>query len=202
MKKIIFLLLLISCVGFPVKGLSENDLPKEPGTYPVRTSYVEDSNELEKMIYVTVKGPNTVIEDGIAIDAKDFILTIQQLKKLTAQKAIIYSEAKAWSTIDGSEKAIATVDLSNLQPVEGVYKAVFSTQEGVSKTVNVTVGVKLLGNKDFNSYKSMFEKSYWRFLLVIGLLLVVILSTPVVIVVLSGKNMVKVIDQLIDIFSK
>ncbi|MBO0453198.1 MULTISPECIES: hypothetical protein [Enterococcus] len=201
-KRVIILCLFFSCWLFPQESFSETTLPNEPGTYPVKTSYVEDGKELQKIIYVTVKSEDTVIVGDVAIDAKDFLMTVDQAKRLTAKQAINYSEAKAWSTIDGSEKVITTVDLSSIRPETGVYQAAFSTNEGVTKIVNVTVDEPLLGNRELNNYQNKFVSSSWRFLLTLGFLLVLILLTPLVIVLFSSRNIVQVINELIEIFSK
>lgn len=201
-KRIITFLLILSCFVFSSLCFAETKLSEEPGTYPVITSYLEDGKELKKTVYVTIKGPNTVIDGNVAIDAKDFRLTIDQVKEISERKAIYYSDAKAWSTIDGTEKDITSVDLSNLRLSEGVFELTFSTREGVSKTVNVIIDAPLLGNSDFNSYGNVFDKSYWRFQLTVGSLLALLLATPLLIIVFSSRNIVHVIDQLIDIFSK
>ena len=201
MKKLILLLILVLSM-IPVKAFSETELPNEPGTYPVEASYIEEGKKLQKTVYVTVKSDDTVIVGDIAIDAKSFVLTPQQAKKITAKKAIDYSEAKAWSTIDGTEKIIRGVDLSELQPIEGVYNVKFTTAGGVSKTVTATVGEALLGNRDFNSYDASFESSYWRVLLGISILLVLILATPLLIVLFSSRNIVQIVQELTDFFSR
>lgn len=201
MKKLALLLILLLTM-IPLKAFSETELPTEPGTYPAEASYIEDGKKLQKTVYVTVKGEDTVIVGDIAIDAKSFVLTPQQVKRITAKKAIDYSEAKAWSTIDGTERIIRGVDLSELQPIEGVYDVTFSTAGGVSKTVNATVGEALLGNRDFNSYDDSFEASYWRVLLAISIFLAVILATPLLIVLFSSRNIVQIVQELTDFFSR
>lgn len=201
-KLVAFLLLLLSGLALPINSSGDTELPENPGTYPVRTSYLEHGKKLQKKVYVTVKGPNTVIVGDIAIDANDFFLTVEQAKVLTTKQAIEYSQATAWSTIDGTEKVIGSVDLSNLSANEGSYNVTFSTKEGISKKVKAAVAAPLLGNHELNSYQDYFSKSYWRFLLTIGLSLALVLATPLLIVLISSKNILQVVEQLIAIFSR
>lgn len=201
-KRIVFLCLLIGCFFLPITTRSEAALPKEPGTYPVETTYVEEGKKLQKTVYVTVKSEDTVMDGGVAIDAKNFFMTTKQAETITAKQAIAYSEAKAWSTVDGSEKVITLIDLSAIRPVAGVYHATFATREGISKTVNVTVDEALLGNNELNRYENTFNTNYWRFVLTLGVLLVLVLLTPIVIVLFSSRNIIQVVNQLIEIFSK
>ena len=201
-NRFVALLVLLISACYPLKSIAETKLPEEPGTYPVTTSYTEDGKELKRTLYVTVKSPDTTIVGDTAIDAKAFVVTADQVEKLTAEEAISYSNAKAWSTIDGSEKVISTVDLSQVRPEEGTYEVTFSTREAVSRTVSVTVTTPLLGNRELNSYQSPFESSHWRFVLTLSFLLTLILLTPLLIVIFSSKNIVQVVNQLIEIFSK
>ena len=201
MKKLLLIIVLLLTM-VPLKVFSEMELPNEPGTYPIKVSYVEDGKELFKTVYVTVRSEDTEIIGDVAIDAKAFLLTTHQVEKITAREAIDYSGARAWSIVDGTEKIIGEVDLSQLQPIDGEYNVTFSTVEGVSKTVDVTVSEVLLNNPDFNSSKIPFESSYWQVQLVISIFLAQLLAIPLLLVLFSSRNIVQIVQQLTDFFSR
>lgn len=201
-ERLIIFFIIVSWLLFPQKIFAETYLPEEPGTYPVKVSYIEKNKTIEKVVYVTVRSKDTIIVGDIAIDAKDFSLTPQQAKKVTIDQAIKYGKAKAWSTIDGSEKLIDSIDLSKVSSTAGVYDVTYSTNEQASKTVKVTVVRSLLENYELNSYGNKFKSSYWQTLLTIGFVLTLILLTPLLIVIFSSRNILKEVKQLSDLFLK
>ncbi|WP_137662548.1 hypothetical protein [Enterococcus hulanensis] len=165
MKKLLLIIVLLLTM-VPLKVFSETELPNEPGTYPIKVSYVEDGKELFKTVYVTVRSEDTEIIGDVAIDAKAFLLTTHQVEKITAREAIDYSGARAWSIVD------------------------------------VTVSEVLLNNPDFNSSKIPFESSYWQVQLVISIFLAQLLAIPLLLVLFSSRNIVQIVQELTDFFSR
>lgn len=198
MKTKISWLLFLLCftVIDPTTVQAELSLPEEPGTYPIETEYVEENDSTNRIFYVTVTTKNTVIQGQSAIDAKNFELLANEVKQLTSAEILKRSEAKAWSTADGSELPIDPVDFSEVEAKPGTYAVRLSSGNRVTKVLKLRV----IESAEFKKRLSLAD--HWIFRLVITSLLIMVLLIPLGLILFASKSMTDTINQLLSIFHK
>lgn len=110
-----------------------------PGTYPITLKYLLDDEIVEKKVFITIKSEDTVVSDGMAIDAESIVVDRKKVAGLTDADWINLSHAKAWQTKDGSPLAITGVDSSQIQHQLGDYPLIFKTINQLEIEVTVSV---------------------------------------------------------------
>lgn len=110
-----------------------------PGTYPITLKYLLDDEIVEKQVFITVKSEDTVVSDGMAIDAESIVVDRKEVALLTNTDWIHLSHARAWQTKDGSPLAITGVDSSQIEHQLGDYPLIFKTINQLEIEVTVSV---------------------------------------------------------------
>ena len=138
----VFLVLSLSLYSLSPMNFTDDEIQivekeyGQSGRYPI-TLYAEDSdgNQIDKTIYVTIKHPNTNIDQksGEAIDATDFKTTYGVIEKSTSAELVKMAKAHAWDNNTGEILAIDSVEVTKLKEHE--FKICFSTKKGTTSCV-------------------------------------------------------------------
>lgn len=115
----------------PVKGVYDVTFTTAKGTSITVKAIVD---------YINIPVGN---EDEMII-ADNLSLTLAQAASLTESEAIDFASAYAWKITDGSQVPITTVDISQVQAVQGYYPVTFTTAKGTTITVQAVVGEHLV----------------------------------------------------------
>lgn len=110
-------------------------VPTSPGTYPVEIEYQDENIVVSEVIQFTIISTETVIEERIAIDAKDF--TVGEDANLTQDLIVKLSNAKAWNMDTGEEYIIENVEIMKFD--EELYKVTLYSFDDISTDINVYV---------------------------------------------------------------
>lgn len=126
-----------------------NDLKQsnaEPDTYHVTIQYYGESGTLvEKVIAVTIKGENTVVNGDEVIDASDAVVSPDKVISYGEEDWILATGAHAWDKKTKAVIPIKQVDATSVKAEEGVYPLIIKTERGTQTAVNITVVGKLFG---------------------------------------------------------
>ncbi|TLG72962.1 hypothetical protein [Culicoidibacter larvae] len=154
---------------------------EEAGTYAVRLQIRDGNVTEERIIYVTVTFPRTIVSEVYqeAIDAYDFELTNADIGELSEVQLIALARAHAWSTYDGHEIAIASVRTSN--SASG-YLVSFATELGTSITVNARVVPEVIFDDAKSYYSSGFGVLQEYTFVVVTVLIILFLVVPLVLI--------------------
>ena len=116
----------------------------QKGTYKMTfVSVTVDGHAASVDCEVRVKDSSTQDDTNKeSISANNFSITADDVATFTSQEAILRSQAKAISTIDGSEIPVTRADISKIKAEKGTYPVVLSTEKGTSVTVVCTVTEK------------------------------------------------------------
>ncbi len=109
----------------------------ERGTYDVTFKTAAGTS-----VTVTAQVYDTRTEDTAnkeRISANNFMLGVDEVAGLTDASTITLANAKAISTVDGTNVDIASVDRSRIKAEKGIYTVIFKTAAGASVTVYATV---------------------------------------------------------------
>lgn len=190
--------LLLSCVIFlacvgsfmvPVQALqpstkepiSQEELQylEEAGTYPVRLQIQDGRVTEERIVYVTVTFPRTIVSEVYqeAIDAYDFELAQATIDELSNEQLIALARAHAWSTYDGHAIAITDVQVSG--SASG-YLVSFATELGTSITVNARVVPEVIFADAKSYYYSGFGLLQEYTFLIVTFLIILFLVLPII----------------------
>ncbi|MGY3778586.1 hypothetical protein [Isobaculum melis] len=129
-----------------------------PGTYPILLRFKKDEKVIQTTIYCTIRGKNTVISDGVAIDANDGVVTIEQIEQLSKADWISLTNAHAWKISDGQPLTVKAVETQAVKKKVGRYPISFQTIEGVQTTVMITVVEDVSAMYHKNNAGNWFEK--------------------------------------------
>lgn len=124
------LLVLLNIVVF-----TPETVPTEPGTYPVEIEYRDENVVATEVIQLTVISTDTVTEERIAIDAKDF--TVGEDADITKDLVVSLSNAKAWNMDTGEEYVIDRMDLFRVD--DELYRVTLYSFDDISADINVYV---------------------------------------------------------------
>lgn len=201
-KWLIFTIFLLFLTGGQIT--QAEDLPSEPGTYPVTVTYEENGLTLERTIYVTVTGPNTLVveENQVAFDIQAFELKDSEVSLLTKEKILAKTKARAWSTETGESLAIQRINYREILPQEGTYPVYFTAGDAtIAVEATVTIDWE---SAALNSYKNTFtfDKVFWLFRLILTIFLILLLLAPLLLIVLGSRGVLQAIHQLVNIFTK
>ncbi len=123
----------------------------EAGVYPVKLSATDGTTTATKTIYVSVITEDSVLGTSIALNAKNFTISLAQASSVNV---ITESSAKAWnlSTGDSLEIKVDNLQLNVLQAATeaGVYAVSLNTTNG-TETIIKTVYVSVIDGETVNA---------------------------------------------------
>ncbi|MGY3777291.1 hypothetical protein [Isobaculum melis] len=176
------------------------------GTYPIYIRFQHSQQVMEKLIYLTLKEKNTIIQGNIAIDVQDISVTEAEVAQLSEAEWIARTHAKAWSTVNPQTTFPIRVDSQNVKSQAGQYTLLFYTEENVQTKAVVTVQKKAVPNayqknKEQPGYENylqqnkvgwqLFEKWYGLFLQIVLFLMLVLPCLLFILQYLATNKLVK-----------
>lgn len=186
---------------------------EQPGTYRIRLKFKRDGKVVETVIYCTIKGENTVVVDGIAIDANSIRISQDKVGVLTKDDWIRLAQAQAWQTKDGTVLPIESVEDQAIKKKLGSYPLTFKTVQKVKTTVMVEVveDLEALYQKNdahgwFQSNKTGEELSWFPFnhvfLSLMRVTLFFLLLLPLLALLIQYLFATKLVKQVVALITK
>lgn len=182
---------------FSIFTFTPESVPNKAGNYPVEIKYEDGNVTKTEIIQLTVLSSDSVIEEGIAIDAKDF--TIGKDTELTQDLIVNLSYAKAWNTVTGEEYPIERTEVYIVN--DSLYEVVIYSFDEIRTTINVYV------EQDYNNTIEMEEyfqntfdiplKEHYAFKLITYILLIMI---PLIIISIVIKRYNSKLNRVVDEF--
>lgn len=208
MKRLFKALLITLCVlsiftfPSPAKALEKDVIDEkelsdvsEAGTYPVRVHIQEGSVTKEKIIYVTIVFPNTVVskEDQEAIDAHGFEVKKGETKRLSNKEIIKKANARAWNTQNGENIRVKVVAIDELN--DFTYEITFATERGTSTKVTVReVDEVILKSSKESYYSSTSQLSLYSRYIIYGTMFIMFLI-PFIVILIMYKRLSKLYKE-------
>lgn len=161
---------------------------EEVGTYPVVITYRDEQTgkEVQDVIYVTIFHRRTIVSATAkeAIDAHDIEIERGYFDKLTDLDLIRLTNAKAWSTTDGSTLPVTVLSRTTLDVTLGHHEVTFTTANATTTTVNVIECDELY----VQNSQSYYSFSDFPYLVFYGSLSISILIPSAIIMIFAYYN--------------
>lgn len=175
---------------FNILTFTPHTVPSEVGNYPVKIEYKDGEVTKTKVIQLTILSKNTIVEEGIAIDAHDF--TIGEDATLSKDLIVTLSNGQAWNTSTGENYDIDRTEVMKIN--DTLYKATLYSFDNINTTINIYV------EKDYyqtlpltEKISNVFDKpleEYYAFQLIVYVLLLLLLLLLIIILVSRYNAMI------------
>ncbi len=172
-------------------------VPTTAGTYPVSISQEDENGTVEGQFYLTVTQEHTVIENNLAIDAKDFI--ISKTTNLNNELIIKMSKAKVWNIQTLEEYDINRVEIAQIN--DDTYHATLYSFQDINTTISITLV------DDYYSYLEVGEteyeitivNEYFIHIIIYALLVIFMYSSFILLMRRYNKTLSKEVGKIMNI---
>ncbi len=167
-------------------------VPEDVGTYPVEVEYSEDGNEVSEVINLTIISENTVVEQELAINANDFVISDETF--LSDELIIKLSNAKAWNMSTLDEYEIESVGLAKVDDYH--YQATLYSFQEISITINITVEEEfyetlILSDSGVTKNKLDLFSNIYQLSLIVFLLIILVLAIIIITLIVQYNKLIK-----------